>query len=144
MGDGEPLKSCLANSCVAASQNPGIPTMNRPLASIVCRFGRRTMRREHKYVASFCLSAALLTPVGALAMRAPQDEHERHEQEEREHRVYDPVRRDYRNWDARESEAYHKWLEEKHEAYTDYDRLDRKGQEEYGKWRHRHEEHEEH
>jgi hypothetical protein len=80
----------------------------------------------------------------ALAMRPPQDEHKSHEQEERKHRVYDPVRRDYHNWDARESEAYHKWLEDKHEAYTDYDRLDRKRQEEYWKWGHRHEEHEEH
>jgi len=53
------------------------------------------MRLEHKYLASFCLSAALLVPMGALAMRAPQDEHERHEQEERELRIYDPVHRDY-------------------------------------------------
>ena len=102
------------------------------------------MRRERKYVASFCLSAALLAPVGALAMTAPQDDHERHEQEERDHRVYDPVNRDYHNWDAREDEAYHRWLEAKHETYVEFNRLDRKRQEEYWKWRHQHEEHEEH
>src|SRR5215813_12602184 len=99
-----------------------MPTVFPLSASIVYRFERRTMRFEHKYVASFCLSAALLVPMGVLAMRAPQDEHERHEQEEREHRIYDPVHRDYHNWDARETEAYHRWLEEKHEAYREYDR----------------------
>jgi len=35
-------------------------------------------------------------------------------------------------------------MEERHEAYVDYERLDRKRQEEYWKWRHKHEEHEEH
>jgi hypothetical protein len=102
------------------------------------------MRREHNYVASFFLSAALIAPVGALAVPMPQDEHERHEQEEREHRVYDPANRDYHNWDAREDEAYRRWLEEKHETYVDYDRLNHKRQEEYWKWRHKHAEHEEH
>ena len=102
------------------------------------------MRREHKYAASFFLSAAMMVPVGALAMPMPQDDHERHEQEEREHRVYDPAYKDYHNWDAREDEAYHRWLEEKREAYVDYDRLDHKRQEEYWKWRHKHAEHEEH
>ena len=102
------------------------------------------MRRKYKYVASFFVSAALMAPVGAMAMPRPQDEHERHEQEEREHRVYDPTRKDYHNWDAREDEAYRRWLEVKHEAYVDYGRLERKRQEEYWKWRHKHEEHEEH
>ena len=45
------------------------------------------MRRAHKYVASFVLSAALMAPVGALALPRPQDEGERHEQEGRERRV---------------------------------------------------------
>ena len=102
------------------------------------------MRREHKFVASVFLSAALLAPVGALAIPRPQDEHERREQEEREHRVYDPVYKDYHNWDAREDQAYHRWLETKHEAYVYYERLDHKRQQEHWKWRHNHEEHEEH
>jgi hypothetical protein len=102
------------------------------------------MRREHKYLASLFLSAALLAPVGALALPGPQDDRERHEQEQRERRVYDPVHKDYHNWDAREDEAYHRWLETKHESYVDYDRLDRKRQDEYWKWRHNHQEPEEH
>lgn len=101
------------------------------------------MRSEHKFVASVFLSAALMAPVGALAIPRPQDEHERHEQEEREHRVYDPVNKDYHNWDQREDEVYRHWLEEKHRTYLEFEKLDHKRQEEYWKWRHQHEEHEE-
>ena len=71
------------------------------------------MRREPKYMASFFLSAALMAPVGALALPWPQDDREGHEQEERECRVY-RCTKDYHNWDAREDEAYQSWLESKH------------------------------
>lgn len=102
------------------------------------------MRRKKECVASLFLSAALLVPIGALAMPAPQDDHERHEQEEREHRVYDPDHKDYHNWDQREGDVYRHWLEERHEAYVDYERLDKKRQREYWKWRHEHEDHDDH
>ena len=101
------------------------------------------MRREHKFVASLFLSAALMAPLGALAIPRPQDDHERHEQEERERRVYDPYHKDYHNWDQREDQAYRHWLEEKHESYVEFERLDHKRQDAYWKWRHKHEEHEE-
>src|ERR1700747_1340144 len=78
----------------------------------------KNMRREGKYLASFFLSAALLAPVGAMAMPRPQDDHERHEQEERERRVYDPYHKDYHNWDQREDQAYRHWLEGKQEGYV--------------------------
>ncbi len=105
------------------------------------------MRRTQQFFASVFLSAALMAPIGAMAILAPQDDHERHEREEREEherRVYDPDYRDYHNWDAREDETYRHWLEEKHRSYVEYDRLDARRQREYWKWRHRHEEHEEH
>ena len=108
------------------------------------------MRREHKYVASIFLSAALLAPVGAMAMPKAQDDHERHEQEEHERRQYDPQYRDYHNWDSREDRMYRQWLSERNREYVDYDRLDSREQRDYWKWRHRedkrdrHEEHEEH
>ena len=102
------------------------------------------MRRRNQCLTSVFLSAALMVPMGALAIGSPQDDHERHEQEERERRVYDPVHKDYHNWDAKEDGAYRHWLETKHEAYVEYEKLDHKRQEEYWKWRHEHEEHEEH
>jgi hypothetical protein len=102
------------------------------------------MDHKKQVFASLLLSGALLVPIGALAKTMPQDDHERHEQEEREHRVYDPYHKDYHAWDRAEDDAYRHWLEMKHEAYVDYNRLDRKRQREYWKWRHEHQEHEEH
>jgi hypothetical protein len=106
------------------------------------------MHRGNKYVGALFLSAALMAPIGVRAAAAPQDDHERHEQEERERReprrIYDSEHRDYHNWDQREDEVYRHWLGERHEAYVDFERLERKQQRAYWKWRHEHEEHEEH
>ncbi|MGC2475725.1 MAG: hypothetical protein WA485_15390 [Candidatus Sulfotelmatobacter sp.] len=102
------------------------------------------MRSGYKNLAAMCLSAALMSPIAALAMPRPQDDHERHEQEEREHRVYDPAYKDYHNWDQREDGAYRGWLDERHEAYVDYDKLDHKRQEDYWRWRHKHGDHDDH
>lgn len=96
-------------------------------------------KRLRLWLTSAALSVGIMVPIGALATTAPQDDHERHEQEEREQRIYDPVHKDYHSWDAREDGAYRRWLEEKHEAYVEYNRLDRKRQEDYWKWRHKHE-----
>ena len=101
------------------------------------------MRRGKQWIASIFVSTVLMAPLGAFALPAPQDDHERHEQEEHERRVYDAEHKDYHNWDRREDEAYRHWLDARHEAYVDYDRLDHKMQREYWKWRHEHEEHEE-
>jgi len=101
------------------------------------------MHRGNKYLASLLVSAALLAPMGAYAL-APQDDrdHERHEREER--RVYDPYHKDYHNWDGREDGMYRRWLEERHEAYVEFEHLKHKQQRAYWNWRHEHEEHEEH
>ena len=103
------------------------------------------MRRRDQVLASLFVSAALMAPIGAMAMPRPQDDRERHEQEEREHRdrVYDRDHRDYHSWDRREDEAYRHWLDGRHQAYVEYNRLNRKRQREYWKWRHEHQEHEE-
>jgi hypothetical protein len=99
------------------------------------------MRRGNIYLGSVFLSAALAAPIGAHAMAAFQDDHEKHEQEE-QRKVYDEERHEYRAWDRAEDGAYRHWLEVKHQAYVDYDKLDRKAKREYWKWRHEHEEHE--
>lgn len=102
------------------------------------------MHRGNKYLASLFVSAALIAPMGAFALAAPQDDrdHERHEREQR--RVYDPDHKDYHNWDQREDGVYRHWLEGRHEAYVDYNRLRHKQQRAYWNWRHSHEQHEEH
>jgi hypothetical protein len=103
------------------------------------------MTRGKRHLASIFVSVALMAPLGALAIAAPQDDHERHEREEREereHRVYDPYHRDYHNWDQREDGMYRRWLDERHERHVDYQRLKHRQQEAYWRWRHEHEEHE--
>ncbi len=102
------------------------------------------MRSGYKNFAALCLSAALMSPIAALAMPKPQDDHERHEQEEKERRVYDQEHKDYHNWDRAEDDAYRHWLDGRHEAYVDYEHLDHKRQAEYWKWRHEHEDHDHH
>lgn len=102
------------------------------------------MHRGNRYLASIFISAGLMAPIGALAIPAPQDEHERHEQEEQQRKVYDEENHQYRVWDRNEDEAYRGWLEGKHHAYVDYEKLDSKMKHEYWKWRHEHHEHEEH
>lgn len=101
------------------------------------------MRRADMYAASVFLSAALAVPLVVSATVLPQDDkdRERHEQQERNQRVYDPVYRDYHNWDQGESSAYHQWFDERHEQYRDYTQLNSEQQQAYWRWRHEHEKH---
>ncbi len=107
------------------------------------------MRSGYRNVAALLLSTALISPIGALAMPKPQDDHERHEQEEHARRMYDQEHRDYHNWDSREDRVYRQWLAERNHDYVEYDRLRAEDQRDYWNWRHkqekreRHEEHEE-
>ena len=102
------------------------------------------MHRGNKLLASLFMSAALAVPTAANAVARPQDDrdHERHEQAER--RVYDREHRDYHAWNDREDGTYRRWLEERHEAYHDFNRLKRREQRDYWNWRHSHEQNEEH
>jgi len=58
-----------------------------------------------------------------------------------EHRVYDPIHKDYHNWNGDEDRRYHTYMEERHEKYRDFSRLSKKQQREYWQWRHDHEDH---
>jgi hypothetical protein len=94
------------------------------------------MHRGNRYVASLFLSATLLAPIGAFAAPAPQDDHERHEEQAR--RVYDAEHKVYHNWDDHEDVAYRRWFEERHVTYVEYEKLKDKDQRAYWKWRHDH------
>lgn len=95
------------------------------------------MRTGYKSLAALCLSVAMGSSIAALALPKPQDDHGQHDQDQ--HRVYDPVNKGYRNWDQAEDSAYRRWVESQHITYVDYEHLDHKKQEEYWKWRHKHE-----
>jgi hypothetical protein len=104
------------------------------------------MYRGYRFLGTILLTAALGTPLAsAKPVIAPQD-HEDHDRDrDRDNRrVYDPYHKDYHNWDDREDGVYRHWLEGRHEAYVDYNRLKHSEQRAYWNWRHNHEEHEEH
>jgi hypothetical protein len=102
------------------------------------------MHRGYRYLGTILLAGALATPL-AIAKPVPAiQDHEERERERENRRVYDPYHKDYHNWDDREDRVYRGWLETRHEAYVDYNRLKHKEQRAYWNWRHEHEEHEEH
>ncbi len=73
------------------------------------------------------LSGMLMTPV----MMQAKDKNE--------HRVYDPVRKDYHEWNDNEDRAYRHWVEqERHGKYKDWKHASKKEQQEYWRWRHDH------
>jgi hypothetical protein len=53
-------------------------------------------------------------------------------------RVYDEPHRDYHRWDRNEDRVYRVYLTDNHREYRDFNRLDKKQQEEYWAWRHSH------
>lgn len=85
------------------------------------------------------MSAMLVAPL-TTSMRA-DDRHDRDDQKherDRDGRYYDPYRGDYHAWNAQEDQAYRRYLEERHQSYREYDRLNKKDQRDYWKWRHSH------
>lgn len=92
------------------------------------------MRSIHRYVGSFILAAALVTPAVAFAAAPAQDASV-------SVRVYDPVHKDYHNWDDREDKAYRQYLTEQHIKYRDYKHATASRQRAYWKWRHDHPDH---
>ncbi len=53
-------------------------------------------------------------------------------------RVYDEPHRDYHHWDGHEQAAFKVWVGENHMEYRDYNRLEKRQQDEYWAWRHNH------
>lgn len=93
------------------------------------------MRRGKQAVASVFLSTAVIVLATAPAMRGQQDLSEGRQADQQ--RVYDPAHKDYHVWDAREDEAYRRWLDEEHEPYVYHGQLSEKTQRDYWKWRHK-------
>jgi hypothetical protein len=79
-----------------------------------------------RYLGALLLGAMLITPV---AMSA-DDHHDK--------RYYDREHKDYHEWNEREEQAYRRWLDERHHEYREWNRVSRKEQQEYFRWRHEH------
>jgi hypothetical protein len=82
-----------------------------------------------RIIASLVLSAALVVPVATL-VAAPQDRVTV--------RVYDRKHKDYHNWDDKENHAWGAYLNENHKKSHEFEKSNRREQENYWNWRHRH------
>ena len=84
------------------------------------------MQPAHRYLASLFLTAALGAPA-VLATPAAQED-----------RIYDRDHKDYHHWDDHESQAWGRFLAEKHRKDHEFAKANRKEQSEYWNWRHSH------
>jgi hypothetical protein len=95
-----------------------------------------------KLVGLGMLATLLMMP---LQMRA--DEHGRdHDRDDRNgrnsqvQRYYDPVNRDYHQWNDNEQTAYRQYQSEHHRDNDDFRKASKRQQKDYWKWRHQHHE----
>lgn len=100
------------------------------------------MQRGYRYFGFILLAAALGAPLASAKPMVAIQDHDDHDRDRDSRRSYDADHHDYHNWDEREDHLYRRWLEERHEAYREFDHLKRKEQRAYWNWRHEHEEHE--
>ena len=80
---------------------------------------------RHRCLGSLLLAVALMLPIATSGCAARV-------------RVYDSYHNDYHHWDDREDHAYRRYLDEKHESYRDFKKLDSDKQRDYWNWRHDH------
>jgi hypothetical protein len=89
------------------------------------------MHLAHRYIASLFLTAALVAPVGIMAVPVPQESHD-------QNRVYDADHKDYHNWDDKENHAWGQYQTENHKKSHDFKKANKKEQSDYWNWRHAH------
>lgn len=89
------------------------------------------MQLAKRYIASFILTGALVVPMAAVAAPIAQDASV-------QVRVYDEKHKDYHNWDDHENAAWVRFQEEKHWKAEEWQKADKKHQQEYWNWRHSH------
>jgi len=91
------------------------------------------MTRLLRSASSLLLAGIITAPV---AMYARHDDRDH----DKDHRIYDPYRHDYHNWNSDEDRTYRDWYARTYNGrdYRDYRKLHKKEQREYWTWRHDH------
>lgn len=84
------------------------------------------------------LSGALITPAALMAFQQGEEKTTTTTTTTETHRYYDPVYKEYHNWDANEDRAYHMYVEQTHRTYEEFPKVKSSEQTEYWKWRHDH------
>jgi len=85
-----------------------------------------------RYVRFALFATALILPYGVQAQN--HDDQARHD--DVDHR--DADHRDEHHWDAHEDAAYRRYLQERHMKYREFEKLNKKEQDQYWAWRHDH------
>jgi hypothetical protein len=89
------------------------------------------MSRIKRFLSLACLSAGLFLAVGGSGCAGRV-------------RVYDEYHSDWHQWDHNEDLAYHRYWDERHESYRDYNKLNKGEQKDYWNWRHAHPDNDKH
>jgi hypothetical protein len=76
----------------------------------------------------------------ALPLALPAQDRDDHHDRDKKERVYDPVHKDYHQWNQDEDRRYREWYTETHhdKKYREYGHLDRRDRDAYWNWRHSH------
>jgi hypothetical protein len=93
------------------------------------------MRIQHPFLGSLALAAALVAPAGISI--APML-HGQVDVKIKVGRVYDPVHKDYHQWDDREDKAYRGYLVDNHKEYRPLAKQSKEDRNGYWNWRHEH------
>lgn len=88
------------------------------------------------YFKVLALSAALVVPVAVTAQ--DRDEQGRRHDNRQNRRYEDRAHNDSHAWDAREDQAYRRYLQEQQRSYRDFGRISRRERDNYWNWRHSH------
>lgn len=81
------------------------------------------MRRAKRILGSGVLAASLLFGISSLGCAGRV-------------RVYDEYHSDWHTWDHGEDVYYHRYWDEHHQPYRDYNKLSKDEQRDYWNWRH--------
>jgi hypothetical protein len=92
-----------------------------------------------KTIPAFMMGLVLCAP--PLALRAADDDHPNEHDRQKEIRYYDSGARDYHVWNDNEDRAYRNYLRERNRDYREFSRLAKREQQDYWRWRHNHQDH---
>jgi type III secretory pathway component EscR len=85
-----------------------------------------TKMKRFLILSALVLSTTLIGPVIAQS-RAPQEKC-----------YYDKSGKDYHTWNSNEDRAYRSYLQEQHQSYREFNKVNRNQQQQYFTWRHQH------
>jgi hypothetical protein len=84
-----------------------------------------------KLIGTFLFGAMLVLPLTVQA-----DDHDK--RDDHSQRYYDSSHKDYHQWNDQEQREYDRYLSEHHRKHEDFNRLSKRQQQNYWKWRHDH------